>query len=234
MRLFLAPQAPLRIVLFSSHSSRGNNSTSLCSGPQGVGHRSIHLGIDWHPGNPGPRKPWLRVDGTTCRRPRGGARGRGKLAPGSRPADTPSGTIAFAGASGSSSWSPPYSLRRVRSHWDSNGVYGKRMDPSLDPLRRTSKRAVVETRSIFPTLSLLGRHLKRRDAAARSQRETCTPMSTAASVTRVQRGKQPECPSRGEEGKKTHDPDGDRSIGRNRCPTEPQERTHSCLVIAWM
>ena len=73
------------------------------------------------------------------------ARGRGKLAPGSRPADTPSGTIAFAGAFGLSSWSPPYSLRRVRSHWESNGVYGKRMDPSLDPLRRTSKRVVVET-----------------------------------------------------------------------------------------
>ena len=75
----------------------------------------------------------------------GAARGRGKLAPGSRPADTPSGTIAFAGAFGLSSWSPPYSLRRVRSHWESNGVYGKRMDPSLDPLRRTSKRVVVET-----------------------------------------------------------------------------------------
>lgn len=73
------------------------------------------------------------------------ARGRGKLAPGSRPEDTPSGTIAFAGAFGLSSWSPPYSLRRVRSHWESNGVYGKRMDPSLDPLRRTSKRVVVET-----------------------------------------------------------------------------------------
>lgn len=143
-RLFLAPQAPLHIVLFSPHSSRGKNSTSLCSVPQGVCHRSIPLGIDWHPGHPGPRKPWLRVDGTTCRRPRG-ACGRGKLAPGSRPADTPSGTIAFVGAFGLSLWSPPSSLRRVRSPWYSNGVYWKRMAHSLDPLRRTSKRVVVET-----------------------------------------------------------------------------------------
>lgn len=68
-----------------------------------------------------------------------------KLAPGSRPADTPSGTIAFVGAFGLSLWSPPSSLRRVRSPWYSNGVYWKRMAHSLDPLRRTSKRVVVET-----------------------------------------------------------------------------------------
>lgn len=36
-------------------------------------------------------------------------------------------------------------LRRVRSPWYSNGVYWKRMAHSLDPLRRTSKRVVVET-----------------------------------------------------------------------------------------
>ena len=91
-----------------------------------------------------------------------------------------------------------------------------------DHLRRTQTRVSVERGWILPTISLLGRPRKKIKPETRRERPA-PPGPSQHPFTRVKMGTQPKCPSREDQIKKIHDPGRDRSIGRSRCPRQPQE-----------